>query len=114
LKTTDQLLHFYSVFDSIKPAPRATFRVTEGATCDKLDSVAHYWDATDPMTTLELPETGFLRLSQVLKFIPLGKTSWWKGVKSGRFPKPVKLSERCTAWRVEDIRDLIEKLPHTP
>lgn len=62
------------------------------------------------MTTHDLPETGFLRLPQVLSYIPLGKTSWWKGVKSGRFPKPVKLSERCTAWRVEDIRDLITKL----
>lgn len=65
------------------------------------------------MTTHDLPETGFLRLHQVLSYIPLGKTSWWKGVKSGRFPKPVKLSERCTAWRVEDIRDLIEQLSHT-
>jgi predicted DNA-binding transcriptional regulator AlpA len=58
----------------------------------------------------DLPETGFLRLTQVLVFIPLGKTCWWEGVKSGRFPKPVKLSARCTAWRVEDIRQLIEHL----
>lgn len=58
----------------------------------------------------DMPETGFLRLSQVLSVIPLGKTCWWKGVKSGRFPKPVKLSDRCTAWRVEDIRELISRL----
>jgi prophage regulatory protein len=58
----------------------------------------------------DIPETGFLRLTQVLSVIPLGKTSWWEGVKSGRFPKPVKLSPRCTAWRVEDIRQLIETL----
>ena len=57
-----------------------------------------------------IPETGFLRLPQVLSVIPLGKTCWWKGVKSGRFPKPVKLSERCTAWRAEDIRELIKAL----
>lgn len=62
------------------------------------------------MTINEIPETGFLRLAQVLSFIPVGKTCWWKGVKSGRFPKPVKLSERCTAWRVEDIRDLITRI----
>lgn len=61
----------------------------------------------------ELPETGFLRLHQVLSLIPLGKTCWWEGVKNGRFPKPVKLSERCTAWRVEDIRDLIQQLSVT-
>jgi len=58
----------------------------------------------------EIPETGFLRLSQVLSVIPLGKTCWWEGVKSGRFPKPVKLSARCTAWRAEDIRVLIKHL----
>lgn len=58
----------------------------------------------------DIPETGFLRLSQVLHVIPLGKTTWWEGVKSGRFPKPVKLSPRCTAWRAEDIRALIKDL----
>ena len=58
----------------------------------------------------EIPETGFLRLPQVLSVIPLGKTCWWEGVKTGRFPKPVKLSARCTAWRAEDIRELIKTL----
>lgn len=58
----------------------------------------------------DIPETGFLRLKQVLTVIPLGKTCWWEGVKSGRFPKPVKLSQRCTAWRAEDIRELITTL----
>ncbi len=57
-----------------------------------------------------IPETGFLRLSQVLSVIPIGKSSWWGGVKSGRFPKPIKLSARCTAWRAEDIRELINEL----
>lgn len=57
-----------------------------------------------------IPETGFVRLSQIMEVIPLGKTSWWAGVKSGRFPKPIKLSERCTAWKAEDIRDLIKHI----
>jgi predicted DNA-binding transcriptional regulator AlpA len=57
-----------------------------------------------------IPETGFLRLPQVLTVIPVGKTCWWEGVKTGRFPKPVKLSARCTAWRVEDIHELIKSL----
>lgn len=56
-----------------------------------------------------LPETGFLRLSAILKIIPIGKSTWWQGVKDGRFPKPVKLGKRTTAWRVEDIKALIEK-----
>ena len=60
-----------------------------------------------------IPETGFLRLPQVLSVIPLGKTCWWEGVKAGRFPKPVKLTERCTAWRAEDIRELITQLSNS-
>jgi prophage regulatory protein len=57
-----------------------------------------------------IPETGFLRLPQVLELIPIGKTCWWEGVKSGRFPKPVKLSARCSAWNAEDIHALIKKI----
>jgi len=59
----------------------------------------------------KLPETGFVRLKQILAPagpIPVSKSTWWAGVKDGRYPKPVKLGRRITAWRVEDIRDLIE------
>lgn len=55
-----------------------------------------------------LPETGFVRLPDILKLIPIGRSSWWAKVKSGEYPQPVKLGIRTTAWRVEDIRDLIE------
>jgi prophage regulatory protein len=55
-----------------------------------------------------LPETGFLRLNEVLKLYPVGKSTFWEGCKTGKFPKPVKLSERVTAWRAEDIRELIK------
>ena len=62
------------------------------------------------MLPTTIPETGFVRLSQVLTVIPLGKTCWWEGVKSGRYPKSVKLSARCTAWKAEDIQALIKQL----
>ena len=55
-----------------------------------------------------LPETGFLRIAEVLKLFPVSRSTWWAGVKDGRFPKPVKLSENITAWRVEDIKALIQ------
>lgn len=58
----------------------------------------------------DIPEIGFVRLSQVLRVIPIGKTLWWEGVKSGRYPKSVKLSEHCTAWRAEDIHALIKRI----
>ena len=57
-----------------------------------------------------IPETGFLRLSQVLAIFPISKSSWWEGCKSGRYPKPVKLSARTTAWRAEDIAELVKRL----
>jgi predicted DNA-binding transcriptional regulator AlpA len=58
----------------------------------------------------DIPEMGFLRWPQVQSIIPVSKTCQWEGVRSGRFPKPVKLSPRCTAWRAEDIRKLIKTL----
>jgi prophage regulatory protein len=54
-----------------------------------------------------LPETGFVRLPDVLRVIPVSKSTWWAGVKEGRFPPSVKLARKVTAWRVEDIRQLI-------
>jgi predicted DNA-binding transcriptional regulator AlpA len=66
-----------------------------------------------------IPETGLVRLSQIIgnpkacppvpPLIPVSASTWWAGVRSGRYPKPVKLGERITAWRVEDIRDLIQR-----
>lgn len=66
-----------------------------------------------------LPETGYVRLPQIVgdpkaippipAVIPVGKSTWWQGVRTGRFPKPIKLSPRVTVWRVEDIRALILK-----
>jgi predicted DNA-binding transcriptional regulator AlpA len=57
----------------------------------------------------QLPEIGFLRIKQILEIFPVGKSTWWDGVKNDRFPKSVKIGERTTAWKVEDIRALIEK-----
>jgi len=64
-----------------------------------------------------LPATGFIRLHAIVgnpksdppipPLYPVSKSTWWAGVRSGRFPQPVKLGERITAWRVEDIRALI-------
>lgn len=59
---------------------------------------------------LSIPATGFLREPAVLSLIPVGRSTWWAGVKAGRYPKPVKLGARMTAWRVEDIRALIASL----
>jgi predicted DNA-binding transcriptional regulator AlpA len=54
-----------------------------------------------------LPETGLLRVNQILRFIPISRSAWWAGVKNRRYPQPFKLSERTTVWRVQDIVALI-------
>ncbi len=56
---------------------------------------------------------GFLRLRQIIAPhgpLPISRSTWWAGVKSGRFPAPVKLGPRTTAWRIEDILRLIREL----
>ena len=63
------------------------------------------------MDNHEFPKTGLVRLSQILAPagpIPVSKSTWWQGVKDGRFPQPQKLGPRTTVWRVEDIRTLFE------
>lgn len=54
-----------------------------------------------------LPPEGFVRLPVVVKVMGIGKTTWWSGIREGRFPRPVKLGPKTSAWRVEDIRTLI-------
>ena len=60
------------------------------------------------------PNTALLRLPQVLALIPVSRSAWWAGCKSGRYPKPVKLGPRTTAWRAADIAALLEKLTAEP
>ncbi len=57
-----------------------------------------------------IPNNALLRLPQVLALIPVSRSAWWAGCKSGRYPKPVKLGPRTTAWRASDIAALLEKL----
>ncbi|QBJ79586.1 AlpA family transcriptional regulator [Aquitalea sp. USM4] len=54
-----------------------------------------------------LPATGFVRLADLRQIIPLSDSSIWRRVKTGTFPKPLKLSERVTAWNVVDIRKFL-------
>ncbi len=60
------------------------------------------------------PETprvgGFLRLRQVLSYLPISKSAWWQGIKDGRYPQGIKIAPRTTAWRTSDIADLLERL----
>lgn len=64
---------------------------------------------TNPRPFGELPATGYVRQSQLIPApVPFSSATLWRRVKAGTFPKPVKLSERVTAWRVEDVRQWLD------
>lgn len=60
-----------------------------------------------------LPQTGFVRLPTVLRFFPVSRSSWWAGVRCGKYPQSVKLGPRTTAWRAEDLCRLIKAPPQS-
>lgn len=63
--------------------------------------------------SLPWPLEGFVRLNRIIgpgNPVPVSKATWFRGVASGRFPQPVKLGPRSTAWRVEDLNKLLEEL----
>jgi prophage regulatory protein len=65
--------------------------------------------ATNPETYGAMPATGYMRQSQLIPAIfPFSSATLWRKVKAGTFPEPVKLGPRITAWRVEDIRELLQ------
>lgn len=57
-----------------------------------------------------IPETGFLRVADVLQFIPVSRSTWWFWVANGKAPAPIKLGPRVTVWKAEEISAFIELL----
>lgn len=65
-----------------------------------------------------LPETGYVRLSQILgnpkanppipPLLPISKSTWWARVKAGIYPQPVKLGPKMSAWKVSEVRELLD------
>lgn len=62
---------------------------------------------TELPETMALPAEGFIRVKQLIRVVPWSRTTVWRKVKTGAFPRPVKLSSYVTAWRVEDVREWI-------
>ena len=48
-------------------------------------------------------DVGYLRLPAVLRLIPVSKSTWFRGVQSGKYPRPVKIGMRASGWRIADI-----------
>lgn len=68
---------------------------------------------------MQYPESSYLRLKNIVgdpeakppipALIPVCPSTWWAWVASGKAPKPIKLSERVTVWRLSDIKVFIEE-----
>jgi len=43
------------------------------------------------------------------RILPMSRSTWWQGVKEGRFPQPIKLGPRTTCWRKSDIEKLLKQ-----
>lgn len=64
-----------------------------------------------------VPQTqeSFVRLAQIIgdpkrnipAIIPISRGSWYRGIKAGKFPKPVRLGEMTAVWLMSDIQKLI-------
>jgi len=70
----------------------------------------------EDMEHVDFPKTGFVRISQILAPrgpIPVSKSTWWQGVKDGRFPQSQKLGP-STVWKAEDIRAMYETVNPDP
>lgn len=81
------------------------------------------FDWTELKRANGLPVTGFLRLHDIIgkaatetspaipAIIPVSSSTWWAGVRSGRFPQPTRrLGKRITAWSIESILAFVEKI----
>lgn len=61
---------------------------------------------------------GYLRIWHIVgdskrgiePLLPVGRSTFLAGVKSGKYPKPVKLGERTTAWKKADILALLDSV----
>ena len=69
-----------------------------------------------------LPATGYLRQSQIIgrkatdtdpglpALVPVSASTLWQWVRDGKFPRPVKLGPRTTAWSVESVRAYLQRV----
>ena len=78
------------------PSPRAAQRIGTATAAD--------------LVLPPIPDDALWRLPTVLQRYPVSRSSWWAGVKSGRYPAPIRISSRCVAWKASAIRDLINSL----
>ncbi|HRD67919.1 MAG TPA: AlpA family phage regulatory protein [Candidatus Competibacter sp.] len=58
-----------------------------------------------PKAQAELAESGYIRAKALAQFCSVSRTTLWRWARTGRLPKPVKLSENVTAWRTSELKE---------
>jgi len=68
-------------------------------------------------TASHIHPTGLYRLKSIVRtkgggthLFDIAASTWWQGVKTGRFPKPVRMGTRMTLWVGADLIKLVEEL----
>ena len=64
-----------------------------------------------PETKIQTHNPAYLRVSQIVRpngILPIARSTWWAGVATGRYPKPVKLGPGITVWPARLILELAE------
>lgn len=61
----------------------------------------------------DLPATAWLTLDDVLQYVPISRSAWYRGVSVGQLPRPHKVG-RLAFWKARDIRVLLDMGPRAP
>jgi len=72
-------------------------------------SITDHLQAVKPGVTILQPDDDrLIRLKEVLEYVPVSKSHWYAGVKSGIYPAPVRhLGPRIAAWRLSTIKQIV-------
>jgi len=81
-----------------------------------IESQSRNGDKVEPPEDGTVQEIRYLRLEEIIgnkkkgipAMIPVSRSSWLAGVKSGLYPQPVKLGMRTVGWKYSDIKALEE------
>lgn len=61
--------------------------------------------STIQVTAIDKP-TVLLRLSGVLSRFPVSRAHFYAGIKAGKYPKPIRLSDGIVVWNAAEIEAL--------
>jgi predicted DNA-binding transcriptional regulator AlpA len=51
-----------------------------------------------------------MRLPEILRLLPVGRSTFWLRVRSGEYPRGIKIGPKTTVWARESIMELLKRL----